>query len=375
MIKGSEFSAVRLGRRDVLHAAAAAALGMPLIGTRAFGQDKLSGSGEVVVFSYGGSYTKAMRKNVYEPFTKATGIAVVDVTADSAEPQVKAMKQGGRVDWDVAVIDVQYFNPMREAGMFVPIDYSIWDDESLKGVPQEARFSDGVVAYQNAVVLVYDERAFPSGGPKDWVDFWNLKAFPGPRGLAAKPTHLTFPLVADGVPESQIWPLTDDKLDRAFRKLDEIKPNVAKWWSAGGEPIQALLNKEFAVTTCFDGRAVQAIRHGASLRIVWNQGQIGGSYYTILRGGPNSGNAQKFLAYVNRAQIAANYTLETNLVSPNSNQLQHLPANIIPLLSINPENKSQLTPLDGAWLSSRRTDGKTNFEHVQERWLAWRAQG
>jgi len=49
--------------------------------TRAWAREKLAGSGEVV-FSYGGSFTQGVRRSVYEPFTKATGIKVVDVVAD-----------------------------------------------------------------------------------------------------------------------------------------------------------------------------------------------------------------------------------------------------------------------------------------------------
>ncbi|MCA1378623.1 MULTISPECIES: hypothetical protein [unclassified Bradyrhizobium] len=82
----------------------------------AWAQEKLAGSGEVVVFSYGGSFTESIRKYVYEPFTKATGIKVVDVVADLAEPQVKAMHQAGRVDWDAAYIVVQNYPAMDEAG-------------------------------------------------------------------------------------------------------------------------------------------------------------------------------------------------------------------------------------------------------------------
>lgn len=365
----------RVSRRSLLQSAALLSTPFLAKATAAFGQEKLAGAGEVVIFSYGGSYTQMLRKNVFEPFTKATGITVVDVTADLAEPQVRAMKQAGRIDWDLVLIDDYNVPSMREAEMLLPIDYGCWDDESLEGTPKEARTSDCVVGFRSATVLVYDERAFPGGGPKNWVDFWNVKAFPGARGLSTKPTHLSIPLAADGLPSSQVWPLTDEKIQRALAKLDQIKPHVAKWWSAGGEPVQALLNNEFAMTSCYDGRALQAIRQGAPLRIVWDRGHLGSTYYVILKGGPNSGNAQKALAYLNRAQVAANFTLATNLSGPNTNQLKYIPANIAPLLNINPENFSKMVPMDSGWLSLKRSDGKTNLEHVQEKWLAWRARG
>ncbi|MCK1348708.1 MULTISPECIES: ABC transporter substrate-binding protein [unclassified Bradyrhizobium] len=364
-----------LTRRSFVESAAAL-LSMPFVAraSAAWAQEKLAGSGEVVVFSYGGSYTQAVRKYVYEPFTKATGIAVVDVTADIAEPQVRAMTRAGRVDWDVALIDGQNYPAMHEAGLLQPIDYSLWDDEALKGTPQSARLSDAVVAFRSTTLLAYDARSFPKTGPQNWADFWDVKAFPGPRGLSGVARHMVFALAADGVPNSDRWPLTDDKVERALKKLSEIKPNVAKWWTAGGEPVQALINREFVMTSCYDGRAVSAIRQGAPIRMVWSGGNLVYVYWTALKGGPNSGNAQKLVAFLNRAQNAAGFTLGTNLTGPNVNQLKHLPADLVPLLSITEENASQLVAQDDAWLAAKRPDGKTNIDHLQERWLAWRAQ-
>lgn len=364
-----------LSRRTLLQSSAAL-LSIPFVAkaTRAWAQEKLAGSGEVVVFSYGGSYTKAIRERVYDPFTKATGIDVIDVVADIAEPQVRTMTSAGRIDWDLVLIDGQNYPSLHESGTFMPIDYGLWDEEALKGVPDASRREDAVVAFGSTTLLAYDERSFPKGGPKNWADFWNVDGFPGPRGLSSVARHMVLALAADGVPNSERWPLTDAKIDRALKKLDEIKPHVAKWWKAGGEPIQSLLNGEFAMTSCYDGRAVSAIRQGAPIRMVWSGANLVYVYWAVLKGGPNNENAQKLVAFLNRAQNAAGFTLATNLTGPNVNQLQHLPTDLVPLLSIEPKNASQVVVQDDAWLGSKRPDGKTNAEHVQERWLAWRAQ-
>lgn len=344
--------------------------------TRAWAQDKLAGSGEVVVFSYGGSFTEGIRRYVYEPFTKTTGIKVVDVVADLAEPQVKAMHQAGRVDWDVAYIVVQNYPTMHDAGMFAPVDYTLWDQESLEGTPSRARLKDAILVFQTAGVLAYDERVFPGGGPQNWMDFWDVKKFPGARGLEALLGKHTIPvaLLAAGLPHQDIWPLTDDKLDRAFEKLNQIKPYVSKWWSAGGEAPQLLINGEYAMTSAFDGRVTAAIRKGAPIKFVWEGAWMTYSYAAILKGGPNTENAQKLFAFLNRAQIAAGFTQATGYPGPNTHQLQYLPPEWIPLLSIDPKNASKVIPEDSAWLAVKRSDGKTNADHVQERWLAWRAQ-
>ncbi|MCK1353827.1 ABC transporter substrate-binding protein [Bradyrhizobium sp. CW7] len=347
--------------------------------TAAFGQEKLAGSGQVVIFSYGGSFTDGIRRHVYEPFTKATGIKVVDVVADFAEPQVKAMHQAGRVDWDVAIISSPSYPELREAGVLRPIDYALWDDEALKGIPEPDRLESAVVAIRNATMLVYDERAFPKNGPKNWADFWNVKAFPGPRGLDGSVgwRPMLFALMADGVAHKDLWPLTDDKIDRALKKLDEIKQHITKWWTAGGEPIQLLINREYALTSAADGRALTAVQQGAPLRMVWDGATMGLTYWTVLEGGPNSENAQKFIAFVNRAGMAAAFTLATGYPGPNANQLNYLPAKLAPLISINPDNAAKtfsMSDADIAWNLAKRPDGKTNWDHVQERWLAWRTR-
>lgn len=358
----------------------AALLSAPFVAkaTAALGQEKLAGTGEVVVYSYGGSFTENLRKYVSDPFTKATGIRVVDVTADLAEPQIKAMHEARRVDWDAAFVTphVPGYSELSQVGAFMPIDYSLWDDEAINGVPESARHTDAVVGFQSATLPVYDKRAFLKGGPRNWEDFWNTKEFPGPRGLGAMNItgNLVFALIADGVAHDGRWQLTDEKIDRALKKLDEIKPHITKWWTAGGEPIQLLTNREYALTSCADGRAIGAIKRGSPFRMVWDGAIIYENYWTVLKGGPNSANAQKFIAFVNRAEIAAAFTQGIGFPGPNLNQLKYLPPDLLPLLNVNPENAKKAVRLDNGWILEKRADGKTNADHLQERWLAWRAQ-
>lgn len=90
---GTQQSAVS---RRGLFRAAAAATAFPALAraTAAFARDKLAGSGQVVVFSWGGPFTKNLRKHIYEPFTEATGIRVVDVITDVAEPPGQGDESG-----------------------------------------------------------------------------------------------------------------------------------------------------------------------------------------------------------------------------------------------------------------------------------------
>ncbi|WP_143273054.1 hypothetical protein [Bradyrhizobium canariense] len=130
--------------------------------TAAFASDGLAGSGEVIVQSVGGGFTQGIRKYVWDPFTKTTGIKIIDLIADVAEPQVKAMNAAGRVDWDVAFIQGSQYPTMDAAGMFAPIDYSVWDAESLERVPAAVRLKNGVAVFGTAQLLAYGGRRVAS---------------------------------------------------------------------------------------------------------------------------------------------------------------------------------------------------------------------
>jgi putative spermidine/putrescine transport system substrate-binding protein len=61
-----------------------------------------------------------------------------------------------------------------------------------------------------------------------------VKGFPGTRALRNDPqTVLEAALLADGVPRDKLYPLD---VDRAFKKLEQIKPDIAVWWTSAVSP-------------------------------------------------------------------------------------------------------------------------------------------
>src|SRR3546814_12005440 len=83
-------------------------------------------------------------------------------------------------------------------------------------------------------VIGYDGDRIKGPGPQSWADFWDMKRFPGKRGMRRTPKYsLEFALMADGVPADRVYPMlrTPAGVDRAFRKTDETKPHVV--WRSG----------------------------------------------------------------------------------------------------------------------------------------------
>src|SRR5215813_6795383 len=82
----------------------------------------------------------------------------------------------------------------------------------------------GITSYSLGTNLVYRKDKFPNGGPQSWADFWDVKKFPGSRCLYDRSfSCLAFALLADGVPTDKLYPMD---VDRAFRKMSELKPHI-----------------------------------------------------------------------------------------------------------------------------------------------------
>jgi putative spermidine/putrescine transport system substrate-binding protein len=84
---------------------------------------------------------------------------------------------------------------------------------------------------------------------------------------------LPIALMADGVPREEIFKLlaTKEGQDRAFKKLEELKPHIV-WWTSGTEQIQGLLSGEYDLAMAWNGRiATTNKQEGSKLAIAGRQ--------------------------------------------------------------------------------------------------------
>ena len=115
--------------------------------------------------------------------------------------------------------------------------------------------------------------------------------------------------MADGVKRrrtSTRCSATKDGADRAFKKLDELKPNI-QWWEAGAQPPQFLVAGDVVMTTAYNGRIDAAQREGKNLKIAWTGGIYDLDYWAIPKGTPNKDAALKFIAFASTPDAQAEY--------------------------------------------------------------------
>jgi putative spermidine/putrescine transport system substrate-binding protein len=281
-----------ISRRSLLLGTGAAALAMPAIWSPGRSQNK-----RIVVRDDGGIYNKAYSAVFYRPFTEATGIQVVGAVAN-AEPtaQIESMVDTGSYTWDIAKISWPAILILTEGGKVYLEKHGLEAEPVIKSIPAEYLSPYGVGTNVYSTVLAYRSDAFKGRkAPASWTDFWDVKAFPGRRGMRKHPFDtIEQALMGAGVPTAEVYPCD---LGKAFAALDRIKPDVSVWWSSGAQVEQMLISGEVDMIPTWVSRPQAAKAAGAPVEIVWNQGIWGGDSWSILAGTPNADACREFIKF------------------------------------------------------------------------------
>jgi mannopine transport system substrate-binding protein len=349
-------------RRAVLAAPALVAASSIFGGARA--QSDLEST--VVIRTSGGAFETALKKNFFEPFTKASGVRVIPIAASDSEMQARmaAMSAAGRVEWDI--VSPQYDELPNLARYLVDLaDCGVLPAVAAEGVAGTCgRY--GILYVIGAQVLAYNTTAFPQGkGPQSWGDFWDVQKFPGRRGLSNSGgpwATLVSALIADGVEPTKLFPLD---LDRAFRKLDEIKPHIAVWWRTGDQSQQILRSGEVQMALMWSGRAFASKRQGVPL--AWNYDKTFANFgaWAMLKDAPHPKAARAFLDfYMKNPEAHAAFSREMGYSTPSKAGQALLTADEKIDLVSSPQQLAGIIQMDPAWIEANRASGL-------ERWNRW----
>lgn len=315
---------------------------------------------QIVFNDSGGEMQKAMRESFYNEFEKRHGIRVV-TTSPVDVGKLKAMVQSGNVEWTVTEIGPEEAMLAEKEGLLEPLDHKIID---LSGYPkhlQDRKYIMPKGVY--STVMGYRSDSFPGGkGPATWAEFWDVKKFPGPRTLRDSPIdNLEFALLADGVPPDKVYPID---VERAFKKLDEIKPHITVWWKTGAQSAQLLVDKEAIMGSAWNGRYFVAIKNGAPLKIEWNQGMIKESAFVIPKGAKDAYWGQKMLALITDAKQQGIYANIITYPGLNLKSMEYVKPELQAYMPTNAENLPKQIWTDATWWLA-------NAKAMDERWSKW----
>jgi putative spermidine/putrescine transport system substrate-binding protein len=318
---------------------------------------------QIVINDSGGEMQSAMRKVFYTEFEKRYGIKIVN-TSPVDLGKLSAMVKSGNVEWTVTEIGGPDAQRAEVSGLLAPLDLSIIDLSRFPAHLQHRQYVFPKSVY--STVMGYRTDAFPEGKrPQNWADFWNVAKFPGPRTLQDSPNdNLEFALLADGVAPDKLYPID---VDRAFKKLNQIKPHITAWWTTGAQSAQLLVDKEAVLGTAWNGRYSSAIAQGAPIAIEWNGGGLKESAFGIPKGAPNAYWGQKFLALAAEAKLQGAYADTIGYPGLNADALQFTDPKIAPTLPTFPANLPKQWWTDTTWWNA-------NGAAMNERWERWKLE-
>jgi putative spermidine/putrescine transport system substrate-binding protein len=116
--------------------------------------------------------------------------------------------------------------------------------------------------------------------------------------------------MADGVPADKVYEVLSSPggIDRAIKKIKELKPHVAVWWSSGAQHAQLMKDGEVDMVTGWTGRFDVVAKDGAKVAYTYNQALLDYDCYGIAKGAPNKDLAMKFLAEISKPSYQAEVT-------------------------------------------------------------------
>jgi putative spermidine/putrescine transport system substrate-binding protein len=181
--------------------------------------------------------------------------------------------------------------------------------------------------------------------------------------------NLEIALMADGVSPGDVYRTlrSNDGVDRAFRKLDQLKPYV-EWWDKPGQPAQSLASGKVLLTTAPAAGIAQADatqhRHFA---VQW-----GGSLYEVIslavaHGTPHATGAMDALTVAFDIARQALFAEATGLGPGVKDAVALLPAEAKAASPALPANLQPGLPIDeGFWAD--------NHDKLEARFAAWLAK-
>lgn len=251
---------------------------------------------DISVVNFGGANANAQKAAFVEPFEKASGVKVTTVEYNGEMAKIKAMVEAKKVTWDVVEVESGEIGRACEEGLLERLDYGKIGAKT-EFMP-EAVHECGIGIFVWSTALAYNADRLKQA-PRNWADFWDVKKYPGKRGMRKGARYnLEFALMADGVPTKDVYKVlaTKEGVERAFRKLDQLKPNI-QWWEAGAQPPQFLVAGDVVMSTAYNGRIDAAQREGKNLKVVWAGSIYDLDYWVMPKGTPNKDAAEKFIAY------------------------------------------------------------------------------
>lgn len=254
----------------------------------------------------------------------------------SSDELVAKLRGGSAGNYDVISPSSDVATSIAAAGLAAPLD--------LARIPSYSQLSTQLtslplVRVNNLVYgvpfmwgpdpIIYDTTAFPQP-PDSWSVFWDPKY----KGKVSVWDDLSTVYMAaqvlgfDKPDPAQLYNLSDEQLDAVKKKLLELKPNIRKIWSTGGELTNLFENHEIVIAMGWPLNTADLKKAGFPVGETIPKENTTGwiDHLMITAGSENKDLAYKFLEYMIEAKTQELVTDKTHYVPANPQAAQFMSA-------------------------------------------------
>src|ERR1700744_2373403 len=277
-------------------------------------------------------------------FEDAHHCKVVASYMGSSDELVAKLRGGSAGNYDVISPSSDVATSIVRAGLAAPLDLS-----KIPAYPQlSARLRESPLVKANGQVygvpfvwgpnpLLYDTNAFPKA-PESWSDLWNPKL----KGKISLWDELSSVYMAaqvlgyDKPDPGQLYNLSDEQLEAVKKKLLELKPNIRKMWSTGGELTNLFENHEIVIAMGWPLNTADlklaSFPVGETIPKENTTGWI--DHLMITAGSDNKELAYKFLEFMVEAKTQKLVANKTHYVPANPQASQFMTPDEVKLLHL-----------------------------------------
>lgn len=309
-----------------------------------FGGTLAASAADVVIVANGGPPQDAHRKALWEPAAKALGMTFDEDTSQSWT-EARAQVDAGSVTWDIINLNMGEVQLAADAGILVKLPEDIVNrDDFVPGSVNDYCVGNTVFSQ----VMGYNTEKWGDNGPSSVVDLFDTEKFPGKRGLYRNARgNIEAAAIALGKSHDEIYDFlkTEEGQEAAFAKLAELKPDVI-WWESGSQLTQLILDGQVDLAYGWDGRIISAIDAGAPFKVVYQDGILNVDCYAVIKGGPHTENAIKFLKEISKAEYVKDVVKYVAYGGANKRAYDDYDAETLSRLTSAPDNLAGQFPTD-----------------------------
>lgn len=294
-----------MNRRTFLKLLGASAAAVSLGGSLTFSQRR-----SLRVGVYGGYFKDSFDAHIFPRFTDETGIEVESVAVPTGEAWLVQLEAAARAGQAPADLSMMAQIPLRRgaaSGLWMPLEESALPNLDYLRPALQTRNTEGALVGVGAVswyiTLVTNTEVFPEE-PTSWAEFWG--DHPNRLGLLALPTNsFLLEITARTFLGSTDVLESDEGLEAAFAKLEELKGNVRLWYRDEGQFQQALQSGEIPMGQYYHDVTGLAAAEGFPVRSTFPQegGVLDWGSWALTRASTKVEEAHEFINWFSQPSI------------------------------------------------------------------------